>query len=228
MKSDNASFDLASLHPETRLSAQLERRNAGFRGLRALSKSKQGVSGWRLATRLGSLRKVLDEALNSFHLLYPAITETMASDVLPLEYPEPATSLYRTLYHELTSARSQVGDLFEAMAAQPRVKFLRGLLLTETEYYALCMEGIVWPDRRALGLGQLGELTDCDLYRLFHYEDEQWVGLINPSEVPRKNGRTGVRIGRPPEEIPLTGLRPEQREFFSRNLSAVFSRFAES
>ncbi len=54
-----------------------------------------------IATTLSRIATLMDEALNSVQILYPAITETMASDALPLEAPEPEISLYRTLHHEL-------------------------------------------------------------------------------------------------------------------------------
>ncbi len=179
-----------------------------------------------LAKTLSKLARLMGDALSSVQILYPAITETMASDVLPLEAPEPGMSLYRTLHHELEEARAQILVLSERIAARPRWKFLNGYLLSQEEYYALCLDDIVWPNRKKLGLQKLGTLTDFEMYRMFHYEDDERIGIINPDAAPRTNDRVGARFGRPPEEIPLTCLRVEQRQFFAEYLPDVFARFA--
>ena len=178
-----------------------------------------------VATELSNVKALVDDALNSVRMLHPAITESMASDVLPAQLPEPANSLYQTLYHELDEARAALTELEERLAL-PRWKFLSGRLLLKEEYYALCADDLGWPDRGSLGLAGVSGLTDFELYTFFHYEDDQWMGLINPSESPRRKGRIGLRLGRPPEEIPLTGLRLDQRDFFAEFLPAVFTRFS--
>ena len=170
----------------------------------------------------------LDDALQTVRMLHPAINATMASDVWPPEPPEPGTSLHYTLYYELQRARKEAIDLCERLSSRPAADFLDGRLLSAEEFHALGADGITWPDRAAIGLAAPADVTDYELYRLFHFEDDRWRGLINPAAKPRdqSSGRIGLCIGRPPEEIPRAQLRPEQEEFFAKHLPQVLARFA--
>jgi len=74
----------------------------------------------------------------------------------------------------------------------------------------------------------MGKASASDHYgilRMFHYEDAERRCYINPDEKPRRRGTAKVRFGVPPEEIPWAGLRPEQRQYFSRHVPKIAVRF---
>jgi hypothetical protein len=171
---------------------------------------------------------LLEAALETVHMLQPAVSETMASDVFPQESPEPGTSLLRTLYHEVDQARTLARHLSERLIFRPADRFVRGQLLSVEEFHASHSAGVnISPNRAGLGLPAPAHVTDYELYRLLHYEDDHWIGMINPALAPRdlSSGFIGMRVGRPPEELLRAGLRPEQEAFFAEHMPEVLARF---
>ena len=176
---------------------------------------------------IGRLTEIVEAALETARKLYPVILNTMADDVLPHEPPEPGASLLDTLRHELEQTRQKLSELCERMVTGPSTKFITGALLSSDEYYALAAAGDIWPNRSELLPDCLGNLSDYELYRLFHCEDDTWQGVINPSLQPRDAtpDRVGMRFGRCPEDIPRARLRPDQLSFFAKQFPDVFARF---
>lgn len=118
----------------------------------------------------------------------------------------------------LLQAREAGRMLFERVCAGPHGRYLGGFLLSREEFFLLASRGLASVDM------PWGD--EYDVFRMFHYEDSDQRGYINPSERPRVPGTVRVRLGIPPEEIAWERLRPEQRDFFERHLPQVAGRFA--
>ncbi len=152
-------------------------------------------------------------------------------DVLPCEMPEPARSSLERLRQELASMRRAGQELFSRFSSGPVAELLDGHRLTREEYYLLAAadiwEMIPWGTAKQLGLSPC---DDFEVFSFFWYQDNMRFGYINPEEVQRDPGsqRVRARFGRPPEEIRLSALRPDQREFFERYLPAIYARFTRA
>jgi hypothetical protein len=123
-----------------------------------------------------------------------------------------------------TIQRAQV-TAWNRFTASPLESLVRGTPLSPEQYYLLSAMGVVRATAKHLGLS---EWDDHEAFTMLHYEDDGWSGYINPAEQPRdvSSNRAGLQFGRPPEELPVRGLRPEQRRFFEQHLPTVLARFA--
>jgi len=150
----------------------------------------------------------------------------VANDVIPREMPEPVRKLLHTLGQGLDKSLSNARVIDESVAMGPAVKLTWGHLLTREEYYLLLARLSV--DGGALTTGKdlgLSSFNDFEIFSLLHYDNDQKQGYVDfgPPRATRKKGT--AFFGTPPEEIPLGCLRPEQKEFFQRNLPEIFARF---
>jgi hypothetical protein len=177
-----------------------------------------------------ALVDIAQAAKESLRLLGPMVESEVAADVLPREEPEPASSLYRTLMHELNELEQLGREIFERLSAQPAARLLGGYRLSAEQFYALRCSGIELP--RAVDFG-LACWDEYELYLLMHYEDDLRVGWINPT-IPQKNSalaetarETTVtrRFGIAPEAVRVSALRPEQIDFFKSHMPDTFARF---
>ena len=148
----------------------------------------------------------------------------VAADALPRQLPQDAAALLHILQVELSRIREAERHAFERYAAGPAAKWAQGKMLTREEYYVVAAAAAPFVTAKQLGLS---DVDDYDLFCLLCYEDDERLAYINPFEKPRdrRSGRVGMRIGRPPEELTATALRPEQHEFFAEHLPDVYARF---
>jgi hypothetical protein len=99
----------------------------------------------------------------------------------------------------------------------PVEKLIMGETLTREEYYLL----------RAMEVVKcfLGELDEYETSCMFHYQDQEWSGLIDLDEYRPKAAKLRIHGLRHPEQLRLQALRPEQKEFFEEHCPEILSRF---
>jgi hypothetical protein len=126
----------------------------------------------------------------------------------------------------MDAVRSGLGNLFDRLCSEPAHHLLVGRRLTREEFFLLAAAGDLLYSNKAVGLSAH---DDYEVHEMFHYEDQERVCHINPDLKPRSsNGRLLLRFGVCPEEIPLAGLRGEQRKFFEEKLPEIAARFKPS
>jgi len=150
----------------------------------------------------------------------------------PLQKPEQLVNELGMALHAIEGAARAA---FERYSSGPVIKFARGIPLTPEEYHYLCASGLDWGAKDA----GLSPLTDFEVFSMFFYEDDKRHTLINPDALarwPRGPAEVGVevvhdrvfaRLGTPPEELSLSALRPEQKDFFQDYLPKIYARFKQ-
>jgi hypothetical protein len=110
------------------------------------------------------------------------------------------------------------------MVRSPAKKLMTGKPLTEQEYFFIRTGGVHLSTAHQLGLSPVDEYK---IYRLFCYEDDKVICLINPEPKPEEPPENVIRIraGSLPEELNACYLRPEQRSFFEKHLPGLLDRF---
>jgi hypothetical protein len=148
----------------------------------------------------------------------------VGSDVLPREMPEPVRRSLQQLHLNIEQIYQLSADADEHLRLVPIHKLIRGLPLTREQYYRLATMGILEGTAKALGID---DVDDYDAFQMLCYEDERLYTYINPDAPLRqqRDTRAGVRFGRPPEELRLGALRPEQHDFFAKYLPDILARF---
>jgi hypothetical protein len=133
----------------------------------------------------------------------------------------------KELLHEIETAHRWCIKAQERYSHMPADKFREGEILTEEEFYI---------DRaRGLLSVKVDDKTEYDILRLCHYADDDWSGYIDIGEkcAPVEQVETGLRegyvllrfsIGKYPEDLHLSALRPEQIEYFAK-FPGVLERF---
>jgi hypothetical protein len=166
----------------------------------------------------------VDRAEEALRELYDWASRGVGKDVWPRELEASVAAPLKRLTTEIEQIRQAERAAFDRYAAMPASKWYRGHSLTHEEYHLFVAHTGPFATAKSLGLF---ELDDYDVFRLMCYEDEDSYCYINPFEQARDHtpGKVGRRIGRPPEELNVTALRPEQHEFFARYLPEVYARF---
>jgi hypothetical protein len=120
---------------------------------------------------VGDIRAIINsarDAMETLRLLLPAIREGVASDALPVQDPEPATSLYGTLVRELELVERRANELLDRLCVEPSSRVLRGQLLSYEQFHALRCGGVPLP---AVQPWVAPPLSEYDTYLLMYYDD---------------------------------------------------------
>lgn len=153
-----------------------------------------------------------DELKRLCSLLDRAAEETVSMMEKPQAERIPLTELVRLVI----GARDTARTLFDRMAFGPLERLIKGYRLSPEEFYLICArEPQLFPACRDL----------YDKFLMFHYEDDERIGYINPDERPLPEDQIKLRFGFPPEEILWNRLRPEQQKYFEEQQPDVAVRF---
>jgi hypothetical protein len=164
----------------------------------------------QIAQKLTKLRSILEGAI------IPRMPTVSLDDLVALE-------------QELRTVEQAWEDLRCYVGRNPREKYLSGQQLTREEFYLLAVQGIlIIPSETGLEEAY----KEFDHYR---YEDNEWMGYINPAEppdppsVPGRNGgwtqKVHIKVGILPEQVRIKFLREDQLKFFRKFKPKLFSRF---
>jgi hypothetical protein len=175
--------------------------------------------------KLRAIAASVEDAQRSLAVLDKWLWETIvARDVWPQELPAGAAAPLQQLESELAKIQEAQREAFEYYFAGLVQRWFKAKPLTREEYHlvAACVGSFM--TAKQLGLS---EIDDYDVYSLLCYEDDTCWCYIDPFARPRdpSSGTVGLRVGRPPEELKASALRPEQREFFARYFPEALARF---
>jgi hypothetical protein len=125
---------------------------------------------------------------------------------------------------ELRVIERHVEQALARYQAEPVTKLAKGLPLEREEFHIVMAAGLFDQGfTKALGLSPV---DDYEAFSFLHYETDTGQGYINPlTEQDPPFPTTVERFGRPPEEIDILHLSPEQAEFFRRYVPDIFTRF---
>jgi hypothetical protein len=135
--------------------------------------------------------------------------------------------LLPSLIRHMKRIRRIANTINGRMVRNPGRKLLRGETLTEQEYFFLRTGGVHLNTAHQLGLSPLDEYA---IYRHLCYEDDKVICCVNPEPMPEKAPENVIRVrmGKAPEELHDTHLRPEQRDFFEEHLPGLWARFQKN
>ncbi len=148
-------------------------------------------------------------------------THVVASHVHPRDMPADLKPSLDSLNVALKALTEALRDAFNRFSSDPTAKFVQGRPLTQEEYYLI----------RAMGVDfgtVLAGIDPYDQFRMLQVKTTNGSCYINVDARPRdpSSQETEGRFGRPPEEVDLRDLTPEQRRFFREKRADVYARFA--
>jgi hypothetical protein len=179
------------------------------------------TEGW--SENIKSNLNELEEVMRNFDLLQTWLMDNLlAKDVQPSRLPEQVSEFIDKIRKALISIRQSENGLFNRLSSEPVGKYASGAKLTREEFYLLKAMDV--PLIKAKDFN-LSNWDDFDFFNLFTYEDEQCRGYINPTPMGDEIRKVEIKFGFPPENLKLSALRPEQHDFFSKYLPAMYTRF---
>jgi hypothetical protein len=152
----------------------------------------------------------------------------VADDVWPRQMPEELAVALEKMDGALRAAKDFARYPGEHVAS----KFLAARVMTRDEFYTLCALGGGPP----FNVSGLCPFDEYEIYTFFCYEDdEQWT-YINPDKKPPTPSTLSLGVvvklvggfGIAPEEVRISFLHPDEREFFRKYLPEVFARFKDA
>jgi hypothetical protein len=179
----------------------------------------------QLIEELDEIMNICDGARENLHFIHDWLyEEVVGKDCIVSQLPPEIGLPLNRLQEQLESIRSLANKGTERLGFKPCAKLIAGECLTEQEYFLLRAMGINELTAKSIGLSSV---DDYKVFLNLYYEDEKWRCYINPALKPRdpEATRIAMRFGRPPEELHLKNLRPEQKEFFKKYLPEVLTRF---
>jgi hypothetical protein len=165
----------------------------------------------------------LEEVKRNFDLLKTWMMNNLsAKDELPAMLPEQASEFIDKIRKSLAIIQKSENELFNRFSSEPVGKYALGAKLSREEFYFLKAMDVSLINAKDLNLGNW---DDFDFFNLLTYKDDQRCGYINPTLLKDEIRKVEIKFGISPENIKLSALRPEQHDFFSKYLPAVYARF---
>lgn len=167
--------------------------------------------------------------LEKFNNIHESVTKMRSIIGLLIRRPEECSNKLAILEQELSAVDQNIGNLKWYFGMNSSDKWLKGQMMTKEEFYLLAAQGILTVP------SETGEREAYEEYNYYLYEDDEQTGYINPSAEPDSppvqtpdGGRTqkvSLKIGICPENVKISFLKEEQKDFFKRYKPGLFSRF---
>jgi hypothetical protein len=126
----------------------------------------------------------------------------------------------------LNQISALAGDARERLLAVPMQKLASGRDVTLHEYRLLQASRVIGCPAVALNAAQF---DDYYVFQMLRYENADTRAYIDIDSPPPESEirRVGLKVGTVPEHLDISGLRPEQRQFFEHYSPAVLKRFRQ-
>ena len=156
------------------------------------------------------------------------LNNVVAKDVIPPEMPEDVAMLLSGIGQELENIRKLENSFKDYFCINPVDKFAKGLRLTEVEFYLLLAQGI-------LTMSGVSGKTQYKEFMYYYYQDYEKKGYID-FDAPLPTGRKVKKYGKEtiklrlgceiePEDVCVSSLSNEQKDYFEKHAPELFARF---
>ena len=171
----------------------------------------------------------IEDCLKDFNDILDRVTKMRSIIKCLATKPVEFANKLSILEQELSTVEQTIYNLRWCFGGNLWDKCLKGQRMTREEFYLLAAQGIMKiPSETGMG-------DAYDEYNYYFYEDNEQRGYINPSArpdpppVPKLDGgwtqTISQEIGIVPEDVKISFLNEEQKDFFKKYKPELFLRF---